>query len=122
MLFSSYTMDEHAAPVLLYEIPDKAELLNCYMSFLKNGGIFIPTDQSYDLGDTVRVMLIIITEPEKFSITGPVVWITPSNVHGNKTPGVGVAFPDTAEGKRLKGCIESVLGASVLIPHTTYTL
>jgi type IV pilus assembly protein PilZ len=115
-------MDEHATPVLLYEIQDKAELLNCYMPFLKNGGIFIPTDQGYDLGETVRVMLIIMTEPEKFSIAGPVVWITPSNVHGNKMSGVGVAFPETVEGKRLKGCIESILGASVLIPHTTYTL
>ena len=39
--------------VLALAIQDKSVLYGAYMSFLKNGGLFVPTARSYRLGDEV---------------------------------------------------------------------
>ena len=41
--------------VLSLTIEDKAVLYGAYMSFLQNGGLFVPTNQSYRLGDEVLI-------------------------------------------------------------------
>ncbi|MDO6806500.1 PilZ domain-containing protein, partial [Wenyingzhuangia sp. 1_MG-2023] len=63
--------------ILTLTIKDKAVLYGAYMPFLKEGGLFIPTNRSYKLGDEVFLLLKLMDDPEKLPVAGKVVWITP---------------------------------------------
>ena len=39
-------------------IKDKVVLHNCYMPFIRNGGLFIANRTEYELGDDVFILLI----------------------------------------------------------------
>ena len=41
--------------LLTLTIKDKSALYLAYMPFIKNGGLFIPTNSSYKLGDEVFI-------------------------------------------------------------------
>ena len=62
------------------------------MPFLSNGGLFVPTNKAYDIGDEVFMLLTLMDEPEKIPIAGKVVWVTPRGAQGNRTAGIGVQF------------------------------
>jgi type IV pilus assembly protein PilZ len=47
------------------------------MSFLQNGGLFVPATRPYQLGDEVFLLLTLMNEPEKLPVADRVVWITP---------------------------------------------
>lgn len=63
--------------ILSLTIKDKSVLYAAYMPFIRNGGLFIPTNKSYKLGDEVFMLLNLMDEPEKIPVAGKVVWITP---------------------------------------------
>ena len=46
--------------VLSLTIEDSAVLYGAYMSFLQNGGLFVPTRQQYRLGDEVLLLLTLM--------------------------------------------------------------
>ena len=88
--------------ILSLTIKDKAVLYAAYMPFVKNGGLFIPTNKTYSLGDEVFMLLNLMDEPEKIPVAGKVVWVTPKGAQGNRAAGVGVQFneqDDTATKK-----------------------
>lgn len=78
--------------VMSLAIRDKNTLYMSYMPFLKNGGLFIPTDKPFDLGDEVFLLLTLMDEPERLPVTGKVVWITPRAALGNRAMGIGIQF------------------------------
>ena len=80
--------------ILSLTIKDKAVLYSAYMPFIKNGGLFVPTNKSYDIGDEVFMLLTLMEEPEKIPIAGKVVWVTPRGAQGNRTSGIGVQFSE----------------------------
>ena len=51
--------------VLKVIIADKEALYDSYMSFLRNGGLFIQTSQEYRLGDEVLVLLKLLDQPRR---------------------------------------------------------
>jgi Tfp pilus assembly protein PilZ len=51
--------------ILSLTIKDKAVLYSAYMPFLSNGGLFVPTNKAYDIGDEVFMLLTLMDEPEK---------------------------------------------------------
>src|SRR5262245_5197084 len=51
--------------LLTLTIKDKSALYLAYMPFIKNGGLFIPTNSSYKLGDEVFMLLNVMGEEEK---------------------------------------------------------
>lgn len=63
--------------ILSLTIKDKSVLYAAYMPFIRNGGLFIPTNKNYKLGDEVFMLLNLMEEPEKIPVAGKVVWITP---------------------------------------------
>ncbi|MGB1140211.1 MAG: PilZ domain-containing protein, partial [Halioglobus sp.] len=63
--------------ILSLTIKDKAVLYSAYMPFLENGGLFVPTNKPYDIGDEVFMLLTLMDEAEKIPISGKVVWVTP---------------------------------------------
>jgi len=80
------------AVTLKYAINNQIELNFSYMPFIKDGGLFVPTNDSFKLGDTVQIDLQLPGHPESYSIDGRIVWITPQNSLDHIYPGIGVQF------------------------------
>lgn len=108
--------------VLSLAIKEKAALYAAYMPFLKNGGMFVPTQKPYKLGDEVYLILALMDDPTKYPIAGKVAWITPPGAHHNKAQGIGVHFPDDESGQRARLRIEEILGAALRSSRATHTL
>ena len=51
--------------ILSLTIKDKAALYAAYMPFIRNGGLFIPTNKAYNLGDEVFMLLSLMEETER---------------------------------------------------------
>jgi type IV pilus assembly protein PilZ len=108
--------------VLSLNIASKSALYAAYMTFLKRGGIFVPTAKAYALGDEVFMLLSLLDEPGKLPIAGSVVWITPAGAQGNKTQGIGVHFSDDESGLQARAKIESMLGGHLGSNRPTHCL
>jgi type IV pilus assembly protein PilZ len=108
--------------VLSLAIKEKAALYAAYMPFLKNGGMFVPTQKPYKIGDEIYLLLTLMDDPNKYAIAGKVVWITPAGAANNKTQGIGVHFPEDETGTRTRLRIEEILGAALRSSRATHTL
>ncbi len=114
-----------AAPrpsVLSLAIKEKAALYAAYMSYLTNGGIFVPTNKAYHIGDEIYLILTLMDDSSKYPIAGKVAWITPGGANHNKVQGIGVQFPADESGQRLKQRIEELLGAAISSSRATHTM
>ena len=54
--------------ILNLAIKDKSALYSAYMPFVKNGGLFIPTNKPYLLGDEVFILLQLMESPERLPV------------------------------------------------------
>ncbi|MEE4301788.1 MAG: PilZ domain-containing protein [Pseudomonadales bacterium] len=106
--------------ILSLAIKDKAVLYAAYMPFVRNGGLFIPTNKDYQLGDEVFMLLNLMDEPEKIPVAGRVIWVTPKGAQGNRAAGIGVQFNDQDDGARAK--IETYLAGSLESDRPTHTM
>jgi type IV pilus assembly protein PilZ len=108
--------------VLSLAIKEKAALYAAYMPFLKNGGMFVPTNKPYKIGDEIYLILSLMDDPNKYPIAGTVAWITPAGANNNKAQGIGVHFPADEAGQRARLRIEEILGAALRSARATHTL
>ena len=108
--------------VLSLAIKEKAALYAAYMPFLKNGGMFVPTQKPYKLGDEIYLILALMDDTNKYPIAGKVAWITPPSAAHNKAQGIGLHFPDDETGQRVRARIEEILGAALRSSRATHTL
>src|SRR4051794_21288649 len=99
--------------VLSLGIKEKAQLYAAYMPFLTNGGIFVPTNKSYKIGDEIYLILSLMEDTSKYPIAGKVAWVTPAGANNNKAQGIGIHFPGDESGQRVKQRIEELLGAAI---------
>lgn len=106
--------------ILSLTIKDKAVLYSAYMPFLAHGGLFVPTNKPYGLGDEVFMLLTLMDEPEKIPIAGKVVWVTPRGAQGNRTAGIGVQFSEQDAAANAK--IENHLAGSLGSDRPTHTM
>lgn len=106
--------------ILSLTIKDKAVLYSAYMPFLQNGGLFVPTNKSYRIGDEVFMLLTLMDEPEKIPIAGTVVWVTPRGAQGNRTAGIGVQFSEQDAAANAK--IENHLAGTLNSDRPTHTM
>jgi type IV pilus assembly protein PilZ len=107
--------------ILSLAIKEKAALYAAYMPYLKNGGIFVPTNRPYKLGDEVYLILTLMDDPTKYPIAGRVVWISPAGGTA-RTPGIGVHFPGDETGIAARRRIEELLGAAIKSGRPTHTI
>ena len=106
--------------ILSLTIRDKAVLYAAFMPFLTHGGLFIPTNKPYRIGDEVFMLLNLMEESEKIPVAGKVVWVTPRGAQGNRAAGIGVQFngqDDTAIRK-----IETYLAGALDSDRPTHTM
>jgi type IV pilus assembly protein PilZ len=108
--------------VLSLNIREKAALYAAYMPFLKGGGIFIPTNRQYQLGEEVFMLLSLMDDPQRIAVQGKVVWITPDGVQGNRTQGIGVQFTNDDIGASARAQIEQILGETLASNRPTHTM
>lgn len=118
-------MNEPVSPgprngILSLTIKDKSVLYAAYMPFIKNGGLFIPTNKNYRLGDEVFMLLSLMDELEKIPVAGKVIWITPKGAQGNRAAGVGVQFNEGDNSARNQ--IETHLAGSLKSDRPTHTM
>jgi type IV pilus assembly protein PilZ len=107
--------------VLSLTIKDKNALYAAYMPYLKNGGIFVPSNKPYQLGTEVFMLLTLVDSKEKIPVAGHVVWITPAGAQGNRAAGIGVQFSDKDAGAA-RNKIETLLGGALKSERPTHTM
>jgi type IV pilus assembly protein PilZ len=107
--------------VLALAIKEKAALYAAYMPFVKGGGLFIPTNKTYRLGEEVFMLLTILDDPNKLKVVGNVVWITPVT-QGGRPQGIGVQFNETDGGREARNKIEALLGGVLKLSRPTHTM
>lgn len=101
-------------------IKDRALLYTTYMPFLRNGGLFIPTNRNCRIGEELHLLLDLLDEPERIPVSGRVVWITPKGAQDNRMPGVGIHFSEPGSTARTK--IENYLTGVMKSDRPTHTL
>ena len=106
--------------ILTLTIKDKAVLYAAYMPFVRYGGLFIPTNKPYRIGDEVFMLLSLMDEPDKIPVAGKVIWVTPSGAQGNRAAGIGVQFSDQDDTAARK--IETYLAGAVESDRPTHTM
>ncbi len=96
--------------VLSVSIKDVRTLTAAFMPFLKSGGLFVPTQNDYGMGDEVFLVLKLLSD-EQYAVAGIVSWVTPSGAQSSRTKGVGVHFKGP-DGVKLRARIEELVGSS----------
>jgi len=88
---------------------------------VKNGGLFIPTNKKYQLGDEVFMLLTLMDETERLPVAGKIIWITPIGAEGNRATGIGVQFSDQ-DGGQARNKIETYLAGALKSDRPTHTM
>ena len=101
---------------------EKGALYAAYMPIFAEGGLFVPTNRDYQLGDDIYLLLTLPGDPQRYPVVGKVGWITPANAPGGLTQGVGVRFPQDEKTRALKLKIEEILGTSISSSKPTQTI
>ena len=107
--------------MLSLSIKDKASLYAAFMPFVKNGGLFIPTDKTYTLGDEVFMLLTLMDDGDRLPVAGKIIWMTPKGAQGNRAHGVGVQFAPQDKGAT-RGKIETHLAGALKADRITHTM
>ena len=108
--------------VMQLAIKEKAALYAAYIPLFAEGGIFVPTQRDYRLGDDVYVLLTLPEDPQRYPVAGRVAWVTPERASGNRTQGVGIQFPKDPKSVELKAKIEQILGTALSSEKPTQTI
>ncbi|HQR60615.1 MAG TPA: PilZ domain-containing protein [Methylophilaceae bacterium] len=107
--------------VVSLAIKEKGALYAAYMPFLKGGGLFIPTNKPYKIGDEVFMLLSLLEDPNKIKVAGRVAWITPVQ-QGNRPQGIGVQFSNSEGGAEARNKIEGLLAGALKSTRPTHTM
>lgn len=113
----THHMSEPQGKVFHVQYQDKASVYNCYMSFAKDGGLFVPSSHQPSLGDLVLLMVRMPERQELFMLSAKVSWIS----HGRRK-GFGVRMSGDEGSKILKVAIENILGSNIRASNPTYTM
>lgn len=107
--------------ILSLSIKDKKALYSAYMPFVINGGLFIPTNRDYQMGQEVFMLLNLMEETERIPIAATVIWKTPTGSEGYRAVGIGVQFSNQDDGFA-RNKIETYLAGSLESERTTHTM
>ncbi len=101
---------------------ERGALFAAFIPLFAEGGLFVPTSRSYQLGEDLYLLLSLPEDPQRYPVAGKVSWITPANASGGRTQGVGVRFPADEKSRLLKLKIEEMLGTQISSSKPTQTL
>lgn len=106
--------------ILNVRIEDDASLQSAYMPFVTGGGLFIPAEGKFNLGEEVFVLLELSEVKDPLPIAGKVIWVTPENASREWMRGVGLQFSQDDQG--VKELIESRLALGDFVENPSATL
>ena len=112
----------HRPSVIQLVFREKGALYAAYIPLFTDGGLFVPTPRSYQLGDDIYLLLSLPGDPQRYPVAGKVGWVTPPNASGGRTQGVGVRFPGDEKTRLLRMRIEEYLGTAISSSKPTQTL
>ncbi|WP_110687468.1 PilZ domain-containing protein [Salinicola aestuarinus] len=108
-----------APKALSLKIRDDETLQSAYLPWLTHGGLFVPTRDTYGIGQRAYLLITLPGESERSAVEGDVVWITPQGTN-RRVAGIGVHFDEA--GRELRHRIEARLASSapdnVTLSHT----
>jgi type IV pilus assembly protein PilZ len=107
--------------VLSLAIKEKNALYAAYMPYVKGGGLFIPTNKAFKVGEEVFMLLSLVDDPVKLKVVGKVVWLTPA-AQANRPQGIGVQFSEKDGGIEVRNKIEGILGGALKANRATHTM
>ncbi len=107
--------------ILAFSITDKNHLYATYMPFVINGGLFISTDQSYEMGQNLSILLTLMDESEPYAISGKVIWTTPPSSDSFRPSGIGIQFIKN-DISNVRNKIETYLAGSLTSDQSTFTM
>lgn len=107
--------------IISCQIPDVQTLYACYMPFIQNGALFIPTQQPKNIGDDVFVAVSLPDNPQRLPLNGKVVWINHRS-SGRRPAGFAVQLGADDAGHKMKVEIEQLLSSTAGSEKPTYTL
>lgn len=108
--------------MMALHLKDKAMIYNSYMPFLEYGGVFVPSEDNFKLGDEVLLSLELGEEGDRKFLRTKVAWINPARTSANRPKGIGLAFNADEVSITVRNKIETVLGNVLRSERTTYTL
>ena len=79
--------EDNKQGILSLTIKYRAVLYAAFMAFVRHGGLFVPANKKYELGEEVFILLALMDELEKIPINGKVVCVTPKGAQGNRRLG-----------------------------------
>jgi type IV pilus assembly protein PilZ len=101
---------------------EKGALYAAFIPLFSEGGLFVPSHRTYQLGEDLYLLLSLPDDPQRYPVAGKVAWITPANASGGRTQGVGVRFPVDEKSRQLKLKIEQILGTQIASSKPTQTV
>ena len=107
--------------VLSLAIKEKSALYAAYMPYIKGGGLFIPTNKNFKIGEEVFMLLSLVDDPLKLKVVGKVIWVTPV-AQASRPQGIGVQFSDKDGGTEVRNKIEAILGGALKANRPTHTM
>lgn len=102
-----------------YDTPEK--LYACYLPFITNGAIFIPSQQQQPLGTDIFVAITLPGSSERMPLNGKVVWVNHRN-QGNRPAGYAIQFGKDEAGLRIRNEVERLLAGQLSGEKPTFTL
>ncbi|SSY80402.1 PilZ domain-containing protein [Alysiella crassa] len=114
-----------AAPKMLsLRLESKPIIYASYMSFVEYGGVFLPTNDTFQMGEQVMLMLELIgaSDPKKFLLPTTVCWINSNPSAAGRPKGIGLAFGSDEQGIKAKNEFEAILSGLLNNERATYTM
>ena len=108
--------------VIQLSVKEKSALYAAYIPLFSEGGLFLPSNRTYAMGDDLYLLLSLPDDMQRYPIAGKVAWITPAKAAGGRTQGVGIMFPKDDKARALKMKIEESLGALLGSDKPTQTI
>ncbi|MBR6026597.1 MAG: PilZ domain-containing protein [Neisseriaceae bacterium] len=112
-----------ATKMIKLNVNDRNMLYRSYMSYLKNGGFFVVTNDSFSIGEEVMFLLTIMEHENPFPLRCKVVWINPKSNNPLKPSGIGLSFfPNDEIAQMAKNVIETNLAGVLDSQIATFTM
>lgn len=107
--------------ILTCHIEDIETLYASYLSFVTNGALFVPSNQTQQLGDEIFVAITLPNSSERLPMNGKVVWIN-AKAQGSRPAGFAVQIGTDIAGQRIKNEVERLLAGRIDGLQSTYTM
>lgn len=108
--------------VIQLAFKEKGALYAAYMPVFSDGGLFVPSNREYRLGEDVYLLLALPDDNQRYPVAGKIAWLTPANASGGRTQGIGVRFPADEKSRLVKNKIEEILGTQISSSKPTQTI